>query len=236
MPLHPIPSPAALHNHSAGATHNPSGYSKHLLPLHHICYTPANKLNPMTPHWQAKISTISTPTVSYRGETNIHTYVGVFCLSGLKSFTVVQKIKMQTMCYWHSTEFAKVFFNVRMPYSSNEHTQISLMTTRKVWPSLHLFPSFFFFSSTTLCEFWLAQLFLSISSSPASFISNCSLPSSLSHSSHCLPILLLAFPSVLLHTASICIWSWPLFHWSFFLHAPTTSIICIFYILLYFRY
>ena len=44
-------------------------------------------------------------------------------------------------------------------------------------------------------------------------------PSSSSHSSHHPPILLLAFPSVLLHTVSICIWSWPLFHWSFFLHA-----------------
>ena len=78
---------------------------------------------------------------------------------------------------------------------------------------------FFFFSSTTLCEFWLAQLFLSISSSAVSFVSNYSLPSSSSHSSHRVPILLLAFPSVLLHTFSICIWSWPLFHWSFFLHA-----------------
>jgi len=59
---------------------------------------------------------------------------------------------------------------------------------------------FFFFSSTTLCEFWLTQLFLSIVSPPASFVSNCSLPSSSSHSSHRLPILLSAFPSVLLRT------------------------------------
>ena len=36
-------------------------------------------------------------------------------------------------------------------------------------------------------------------------------PSSSSHSSHHPPILLLAFPSVLLHTVSMCIWSWPLF-------------------------
>jgi len=92
------------------------------------------------------------------------------------------------------------------------------------------------FSSTTLCEFWLAELFLSIASSPASFVSNWSLPSSSNHSSHCLPISLLAFPSVLLHTVSICIWSWPLFHWSFFLHAPTSSVICILCILLYFLY
>ena len=35
---------------------------------------------------------------------------------------------------------------------------------------------FFFFSCTTVYEFWLAQLFLSISSSPASFVSNYSLP------------------------------------------------------------
>ena len=56
-------------------------------------------------------------------------------------------------------------------------------------------------SSTTLCEFWLAQLFLSISSSPASFVSNWSPPSSSNHP----PILLLAFPSALLHTVSICI-------------------------------
>ena len=74
------------------------------------------------------------------------------------------------------------------------------------------FASFFAssFSSTALCDFWLAQLFLSVASSPASFVSNWSLPSSSSHSSHRLPILLLAFPSVLLHTVSIYIWSWPL--------------------------
>ena len=34
------------------------------------------------------------------------------------------------------------------------------------------------FISTTLCEFWLAQLFLSIVSSPASFVSNWSPPAS----------------------------------------------------------
>ena len=86
----------------------------------------------------------------------------------------------------------------------------------------------FFFSSTILCVFWLAQLFISISSSPASFLSNYSLQSSSSHSSHRPPILLLAFPSVLLHTVYICIWSQPLFHQSFFLHAPqpAQSFVC----------
>ena len=54
-------------------------------------------------------------------------------------------------------------------------------------------------------------------------------PIFLKYSSHRLPILLLAFPSVLLLTVSICIWSWPLFRWSFFLHAPTSSIVCILY-------
>ena len=73
-------------------------------------------------------------------------------------------------------------------------------------------PPNFSFSSTTLCEFWLAKLFLSIASSPASFVSNWSLPSSSNHSSHRLPVLLLAFLSVLLRTVSICIWSWLLFH------------------------
>jgi len=68
------------------------------------------------------------------------------------------------------------------------------------------------FSSTTLCEFRLAQLFLSISSSPTSFVSNWSPPSSSNHSSYRLPIFLLVFPSVLLHTVSICVWSWSLFH------------------------
>ena len=38
------------------------------------------------------------------------------------------------------------------------------------------FKFFFFFSSTTLYEFWLAQLFLSIVSSPAPSVSNFSLP------------------------------------------------------------
>ena len=76
--------------------------------------------------------------------------------------------------------------------SSGDHITVSTVTS-----------SFSFFSSTTLREFWLAQLFLSISSSPASFVSNYSLPSSSSHSSHRLPILLLAFPSVLMHTFSM---------------------------------
>ena len=84
----------------------------------------------------------------------------------------------------------------------------------------------FFFSSTNLCEFWLAQLFLSISSSPASFVSNYSLPPTSNHSSHRLPILLLAFPSVLLHTVSICIWSWHSFvgH-SFYKPQPAQSFV-----------
>jgi len=49
------------------------------------------------------------------------------------------------------------------------------------------------FSSTTLCEFWVAQLFLSIVSFPAPFVSNWSPPFPSNHSSHRLPILLLAF-------------------------------------------
>ena len=79
------------------------------------------------------------------------------------------------------------------------------------------------FSSTTLCEFWLVQLFLSllpllhpllpiVHSHLPQIIPHIVFPSSSNHSSHRLPILLLPFPSVLLHTVSICIWSWPLFH------------------------
>jgi hypothetical protein len=44
-----------------------------------------------------------------------------------------------------------------------------------------------FFSSTTPCEFWLAQLFLSVSSSLAPSVSNSSLPSSSDHFSRHLP-------------------------------------------------
>ena len=77
-----------------------------------------------------------------------------------------------------------------------------------------------------LREFWLAQLFISIASSPVSLFPIFHPQSSSNHSSHRLPILLLVFLSVLLHTVSICIWSWPLFHWSFFLHVPTSSIVC----------
>jgi hypothetical protein len=59
---------------------------------------------------------------------------------------------------------------------------------------------FFFFSSTTLYEFWLAQLFLSIVSSLAPSVSSSSLPSFSGHFSRRLPILFLAFLSVLLST------------------------------------
>jgi hypothetical protein len=59
---------------------------------------------------------------------------------------------------------------------------------------------FFFFSSTTLYEFWLAQLFSSIVSSLAPSVSSSSLPSFSGHFSRRLPILILAFLSVLLRT------------------------------------
>jgi hypothetical protein len=65
---------------------------------------------------------------------------------------------------------------------------------------------FFFFSSTTLYEFWLAQLFPSIVSSLAPSVSSSSLPSFSGHFSRHLPILILAFLSVLLRTVSIYIW------------------------------
>ena len=56
--------------------------------------------------------------------------------------------------------------------------------------------SFFFFSSTTLYEFWFAQLFLSIVSSPAPSVFNFSLPYFPDRSSHHPPILILASLSV----------------------------------------
>jgi hypothetical protein len=65
--------------------------------------------------------------------------------------------------------------------------------------------NFFFFSSTTLYEFWLAQLFLSIVSSLAPSVSSSSLPSFTGHFSRRLPILILAFLLVLLRTVSIYI-------------------------------
>jgi hypothetical protein len=63
----------------------------------------------------------------------------------------------------------------------------------------------FFFSSSTLYEFWLAQLFLSIVSSLASSVSSSSLPSFSGHFSRRLPILISTFLSVLLRTISIYI-------------------------------
>jgi hypothetical protein len=63
----------------------------------------------------------------------------------------------------------------------------------------------FFFSSTTLYEFRIAQLFLSIVSSLAPSVSSSSLPSFSGHFSCRLPILILAFLSVLLRTVSIYI-------------------------------
>ena len=57
---------------------------------------------------------------------------------------------------------------------------------------------FFFFSSITRYEFWLAQLFCSIASSLALSVSSSSIPSFSDHFSCHLPILILAFLSVLL--------------------------------------
>ena len=75
----------------------------------------------------------------------------------------------------------------------------------KVFMVYHIF--FFFFSSTTLYEFWLAQLFRSIASSLVLSVSSSSLPSFSDHFSRRLPILILAFLSVLLRMVSIYIWS-----------------------------
>jgi hypothetical protein len=50
---------------------------------------------------------------------------------------------------------------------------------------------FFFFTSTTLYEFWLAQLFLSVVSSLAPSVSNTSLPSFSGHFSLRLPTYIL---------------------------------------------
>ena len=90
-------------------------------------------------------------------------------------------------------QYAKFF----VTWNFQHHQKFHKQNVNSLWQD------FFFFSSTTLYEFWLAQLFLSISSSPASFVSNYSLSSSSSHSSRHPPILLLAFPSVLLHTVSL---------------------------------
>jgi len=129
----------------------------------------------------------------------------------------------------------KVYECTKLTWAEHSHTLKVHECIKLTWAE-HNHTSSSSFSSTTLCECWLAQLFLSIAFSPASFVSNYSRPSSSNHSSHCLPILILAFPLVLLHTVSICIWSWPLFHLSFFLHVPTSSIVCILCILLYFCY
>jgi hypothetical protein len=63
--------------------------------------------------------------------------------------------------------------------------------------------AFFFFSSTTLYEFWFAQLFFSIVSYLAPSVSSSSLPSFSGHFSLRLPIFILAFLSVLLRMVSI---------------------------------
>ena len=62
---------------------------------------------------------------------------------------------------------------------------------------------FFFLSSTTLWEFWLAQLFLSMVSFPVPSVSNYLLPSSSNRLSRHHPILILVFLSVLLRVVSI---------------------------------
>ena len=73
-----------------------------------------------------------------------------------------------------------------------------------VWRVGKHLPSIFFLSSTTLSEFWLAQLLLSMVSFPVPSVSNYLLPSSSNHlSRHHHPILILAFLSVLLRVVSI---------------------------------
>jgi len=62
---------------------------------------------------------------------------------------------------------------------------------------------FFFLSSTTLCEFWLAQLFLSMVSFPVPSVSNYLLQFSSNRLSRHHSILILAFLSVLLRVVSI---------------------------------
>jgi len=69
--------------------------------------------------------------------------------------------------------------------------------------TIQTLPFFFFLSSTTLCEFRLAQLFLSMISLPVPSVSNYLLPSSSNRLSRHHPILILAFLSVLLHVISI---------------------------------
>ena len=59
----------------------------------------------------------------------------------------------------------------------------------------HVLIFFFFFSSTSLYDFWLAQLFSSIASSFALSVSTSSLPSFSDHFSRRFPILILAFLS-----------------------------------------
>ena len=62
---------------------------------------------------------------------------------------------------------------------------------------------FFFLSSTILCEFWLAQLFLFVVSFPVPSVSNYLFPTSSNHLSRHHPVLILAFLSVLLRVVSI---------------------------------
>ena len=107
------------------------------------------------------------------------------------------------------TYFVLVFFHIL----HFRHTEIQLINKQTIWVSvcrnfhahitLHYITFFFFLSSTTLCEFWLAQLFLSMVSFPVPSVSNYLLPSSSDRLSCRHPILILAFLSVLLRVVSI---------------------------------
>jgi hypothetical protein len=67
-----------------------------------------------------------------------------------------------------------------LPFRLIECDAVHTFTNVDVHRSMHQY-IFFFFSSTTLYEFWLAQLFLSIVSSPGPSVSNFSLPCFLDH-------------------------------------------------------
>jgi hypothetical protein len=126
----------------------------------------------------------------------------------------------------HMTKTWRMRIACWIPTSRNTHSEYIILTAFPLQQWLHecatmlrytyiaclapdyfFFFFFFFFSSTTPCEFWLAQLFLSIASSLAPFVSSSALPSSSNHFSRHLPILVMAFLSVVLHTVSIYICS-----------------------------
>ena len=124
---------------------------------------------------------------------------------GMNTFAYFARNALYTvtteLLVWYSTTqkdflLGAVIFalhTLTLPSGRNVNYDDKQLSGKKILSSCFYLYFFFFLSSTTLCEFWLAQLFLSMISFPALSVSNYLLPFSSNRLSRHHPILILAF-------------------------------------------